>query len=55
MSENYGITFAPVGGTTVAVREPTPLPSIRSHGLPGQRSDRYARARRDDVQRGDNA
>ncbi|NYH42503.1 hypothetical protein HNR22_002230 [Micromonospora jinlongensis] len=34
MSETIGITFAPVGGATVAVSEPTPLPSIRSHGLP---------------------
>lgn len=34
MSETNGITFAPIGSTTVAVSESTPLPSIRSHGLP---------------------
>ncbi|RZT80190.1 hypothetical protein EV382_3436 [Micromonospora violae] len=34
MSETNGITFAPVACTTVAVSEPAPLPSIRSHSLP---------------------
>ncbi len=55
MSETNGITFAPVGGATVAVSEPTPLPSIRSHGLPERRPDRLVRPQRDNLQRGDNA